>query len=119
MPTVPSDAKRPADRKPKKRPSSERAVTANREADTITMRIRGEEFESLPLAEVFTGGWFRLNRSKDEMDAFYTMVEDAFEGVPGFLDAWDALGLPEQRDLFAEMQDAMQVSLGESSRSST
>lgn len=119
MPAMPNDAKRPADRKPKKKPSSERAVTANHEADTITMRIGGEEFESLPLSEVFTGGWFRRNRSKDEMDAFYTMVEDAFEDVPGFLDAWDALGLPEQRDRFAAMQEAMQVSLGESSRSST
>ena len=119
MPTVPSDAKRPADRKPKKKPSSGRAVTANREADTITMRIRGEEFESLPLAEVFTGGWFRLNRSKDEMDAFYTMVEDAFEGVRGFLDAWDGLSFKEQADCIGELQAAMEASLGELLGSST
>ena len=109
--------KKPQDRNAKTPPVDR--VTANSGDGTITMRIAGESFVSVPLHEVFTGGWFRRNRHLDELDGFYTMIEDAFAGVDGFFDAWDALSLPAQQVLHGEMQKAMQVSVGESTRSST
>ena len=47
------------------------------------------------------------------------MVEDAFEGVDGFLDAWDALSFDEQAEQIAALQQSMEATLGESMRSST
>lgn len=115
---APTGVKQPQDRR-RKTHEAEPDVKANADRDTLTMTIGGVDYESLPLSEVFTGGWFRRNRNLDELDGFYQMIEDAFDGVEGFLEAWDALSLTRQRELHAGMQEAMQVSLGESSRSST
>ena len=111
MPTTPAGAKKPADRKPK--------ATASVDDDTVTLTIGGNEFTSRPLHDVFSPKWLRLNRRRDEIDAGYTMVEDAFEGVRGFLDAWDGLSFKEQADCIGELQAAMETSLGEFMGSST
>ncbi|WP_068424462.1 hypothetical protein [Piscicoccus intestinalis] len=111
MPTTPAGAKKPADRKPK--------ATASVDDDTVTLTIGGDEFTSRPLHDVFSPKWLRLNRRRDEIDAGYTMVEDAFEGVRGFLDAWDGLSFKEQADCIGELQAAMETSLGEFMGSST
>ena len=111
MPTTPAGAKKPADRKPK--------ATASVDDDTVTLTIGGDEFTSRPLHDVFSPKWLRLNRRRDEIDAGYTMVEDAFEGVRGFLDAWDGLSFKEQADCIGELQAAMETSLGELLGSST
>ena len=111
MPTTPAGAKKPTDRKPK--------ATASVDDDTVTLTIGGDEFTSRPLHDVFSPKWLRLNRRRDEIDAGYTMVEDAFEGVRGFLDAWDGLSFKEQADCIGELQAAMKVSLGEFMGSST
>lgn len=111
MPTTPAGAKKPTDRKPK--------ATASVDDDTVTLTIGGHEFTSRPLHDVFSPKWLRLNRRRDEIDAGYTMVEDAFEGVRGFLDAWDGLSFKEQADCIGELQAAMETSLGELLGSST
>ena len=111
MPTTPAGAKKPTDRKPK--------ATTSVDDDTVTLTIGGEQYTSRPLHEVFTPKWLRLNRRRDELDAGYTMVEDAFEGVRGFLDAWDGLSFEVQAEEIAALQQSMRMSLGESSRSST
>ena len=111
MPTTPAGAKKPADRKPK--------ATASVDDDTVTLTIGGNEFTSRPLHDVFSPKWLRLNRRRDEIDAGYTMIEDAFEGVRGFLDAWDGLSFKEQADCIGELQAAMETSLGEFMGSST
>ena len=111
MPTTPAGAKKPADRRPK--------ATASVDDDTVTLTIGGDEFTSRPLHDVFSPKWLRLNRRRDEIDAGYTMVEDAFEGVRGFLDAWDGLSFKEQADCIGELQAAMETSLGEFMGSST
>ena len=111
MPTTPAGAKKPTDRKPK--------ATASVDDDTVTLTIGGAEFTSRPLHDVFSPKWLRLNRRRDEIDAGYTMVEDAFEGVRGFLDAWDGLSFKEQADCIGELQAAMETSLGEFMGSST
>ena len=111
MPTTPAGAKKPADRKPK--------ATASVDDDTVTLTIGGDEFTSRPLHDVFSPKWLRLNRRRDEIDAGYTMVEDAFEGVRGFIDAWDGLSFKEQADCIGELQAAMETSLGEFMGSST
>lgn len=111
MPTTPAGAKKPTDRKPK--------ATASVDDDTVTLTIGGVEFTSRPLHDVFSPKWLRLNRRRGEIDAGYTMVEDAFEGVRGFLDAWDGLSFQEQADCIGELQAAMEASLGEFMGSST
>ena len=95
------------------------APSARASGDTFTISIDGVEFTSLPLSEVFTPRWVRLNRRLEDLDAGYTMVEDAFEGVRGFLDAWDTLSWGEQADAIGELQAAMETSLGEFMGSST
>ena len=95
------------------------APSARASGDTFTISIDGVEFTSLPLSEVFTPRWVRLNRRLEDLDAGYTMVEDAFEGVEGFLDAWDGLSFEVQAEEIAALQQSMRVGLGESSRSST
>ena len=111
MPTTPAGARKPTDRKPK--------ATASVDDDTVTLTIGGDEFTSRPLHDVFSPKWLRLNRRRYEIDAGYTMVEDAFEGVRGFLDAWDGLSFKEQADCIGELQAAMETSLGEFMGSST
>lgn len=111
MPTPPAGAKKPTDRKPK--------ASASVDDDVVTLTIGGVEYTSKPLHEVFTPKWLRLNRRRDELDAGYTMVEDAFEDVRGFLDAWDSLSFTEQSEAIGELQAAMKVSLGEFMGSST
>ena len=84
----------------------------------FVMTIDGADYTSLPLTSVFTPRWARANRRRDELDAGYTMIEDAFEGVPGFLDAWDDLSFPEQAEQIGALQHSMEMTLGESMRSS-
>ena len=110
MPTTSTTRRTPQDRKPKQ---------AAADADTFVMTIDGTDYTSLPLTSVFTPRWVRANRRRDELDAGYTMIEDAFEGVPGFLDAWDDLTFPEQAEQIGALQEFMRVTLGESMRSST
>lgn len=107
----PTTRKTPQDRKPKE--------TSRADGDTFVMEIDGEAYTSRPLTEVFTPRWLRANRRRDELDASYTMIEDAFDGVDGFLDAWDGLTFDQQADEIAALQRSMQVTLGESLRSST
>ena len=111
MPTTPAGAKKPTDRKPK--------ATASVDDDTVSLTFGGDEYTSRPLHDVFSPKWLRLNRRRDEIDAGYTLVEDAFEGVRGFLDAWDGLSFKEQADCIGELQAAMETSLGEFMGSST
>lgn len=86
---------------------------------TYTATINGVEYESLPLAQVFKGGFFRRIRKLDEMDQAYTMVEAAFEGVEGFFDAFDELTLSEQRPVWEGLGEALGATVGEFSGSST
>ena len=111
MPTTSTTRKTPQDRQPKQ--------AARADADTFVMTIDGTDYTSLPLTSVFTPRWARANRRRDELDASYTMIEDAFEGVPGFLDALDGLTFDQQADEIAALQRSMQVTLGELLRSST
>ena len=112
MPTTTTTTRKtPQDRQPKQ--------AARADADTFVMTIDGTDYTSLPLTSVFTPRWARANRRRGELDAGYTMVEDAFEGVRGFLDAWDTLSWGEQADAIGELQAAMETSLGELLGSST
>lgn len=89
------------------------------DGDSFVMTIGGVDYTSLSLSSVFTPRWLRLNRRRGDLDGSYTMVEDAFEGVDGFLDAWDALSFDEQAEQIAALQQSMEATLGESMRSST
>lgn len=65
MPEIPDNAKRPSDRKAKQAEAGER----------FSFTHKGEEYVFKPTYEVLTPGWLRKNRRRDEMDAFFTMVE--------------------------------------------
>ena len=69
--------------------------------------------ESIPLTEVFTPHWARVNRRRDDLDAIYTAVEDSYIGNDDALDAWDSIGFEDQGRLGAALFQAMGTSLGE------
>lgn len=108
----PAARKAPTDRQPKQ-------TSAKADGDSFVITIGGVEYTSKPLTSVFTPRWLRANRRRDDIDAGYTMIEDAFDGVHGFLDAWDDLSFDEQADEIGALQKSMEVTLGESMRSST
>lgn len=104
----------------RKQPTDRLAKQETRAAgDVFVVAIGDAEFTSRPLSEVFTPKWLRLNRRREDVDAGYTMIEDAFDGVPGFLDAWDELTFDEQAEQIGALQKSMETTLGESMRSST
>lgn len=101
-----------------RKPQDHKAPKGETVAETVTVTIGGEDFESRPLVEVFTPKWVRENRRLTEVDAMYTQIEAAFEGVPGFLDAFDTLSFQEQGAINDQIGEAIGATLGESLGSS-
>lgn len=66
MSNIPSTAKKPADRK--KKDDAEQAACFTFEHDGNTYALKDTW-------SVLTPGWLRKNRRRDDIDAFFTMVE--------------------------------------------
>ncbi len=62
MTDIPAGAKKPADRKSKAE-------------DAFSFEFDGETYTLKPTYDVLTPGWFRANRRRDDMDAFFTIME--------------------------------------------
>lgn len=62
MADIPEGAKKPTDRKAK----TEDAFSFTHDGETYTLK---------PTYDVLTPGWFRANRRRDDMDAFFTIME--------------------------------------------
>lgn len=65
MSAIPANAKKPSDRKPK----------ADDETLAFTFEHDGQSFTFKPTYDVLSPGFLRANRRRDEIDAFFTMVE--------------------------------------------
>ena len=98
MPEIPENAKKPADRKPKKKDAPE----------AFTFEHDGEQYTFKPTYDVLTPGWLRKNRRRDETDAFFTMVE-ALVQDDETLDVIDNMTRSEFRALMTEFYEYLEV----------
>lgn len=85
MADIPANAKRPSDRKSKD------------VDDRFSFTHDGETYTLKPTYEVLTPGFIRKNRRRDEVDAFFTMLEE-------LVDDYDRL---EDRSATLEAVDGM------------
>lgn len=103
MPNIPEGAKRPDDHKGKSEVS-----------DRFSFEHDGQTYTLKPTLDVVTPGFLRKHRRRDEIDAFFTMLEeltDDYEPVTEHsetLDAVDSMSRGEfrqlQKDFFAHLE---------------
>ena len=98
MPDIPENAKRPSDRKAKQAEAGER----------FSFTHKGEEYVFKPTYEVLTPGWLRKNRRRDEVDAFFTMVEALAEDDET-LEVIDNMTRSEFRALMTDFYEYLEV----------
>ena len=111
MPAPTTARKQPTDRKP---PAKKTAPK-----DQCSFVVDGETYWSRPLYEVITPGWVLDNRRREEIDLYMTLLEDAFDGVDGWREAYKRLTWDESQQLVGELVEVMETSVGESSGSLT
>lgn len=105
MPDIPEGAKRPSDHKSK---------SVN--SDHFEFEHDGTTYALKPTLDIVTPGFLRKNRRRDDMDAFFTMLEelvddyDDFTGESATLDAVDGMSRSEftqlQKDFYAHLEVA-------------
>ena len=97
MPTPPKGAKQPTDRQAK--------ATGN--TDCFTFTHDGAEYTLKPTYDVLTPGFLRKNRHRDDMDAFFTMLEELAD--PDALDAIDHMSRAEFHQLQQDFYEHLEV----------
>lgn len=105
MPDIPANAKKPTDRKAKSEGVGDR-FSFERDGVTYTFK---------PTYDVLTPGFLRKNRRRDDIDAFFTMVEalvDDYddEGESATLDAIDTMSRSEFSILMKDFFGYLEVS---------
>ena len=99
MPEIPENAKKPADRKKKKDDDSEVAFSFTAGGETYTLK---------PTYDVVTPGFLRANRRREEVDAFFTMLE-ALAPDEDTLDAVDNMSRSEFQQLMKDFYRHLEV----------
>lgn len=90
MPDVPDNAKKPSDRKSK-----------TEESDSAFSFVHdGERHTFKPTFDVLTPGFLRANRRREEVDAFFTMVEALAEA-----DTLAVIDVMDRKSFTALMED--------------
>lgn len=98
MSNIPANAKKPSDRKPKDAEPGDR-FSFEHDGNTYTLK---------PTWDVLTPGWLRANRRRDDIDAFFTMVEALAPDDDGVtLDVIDNMGRNEFRKLMSSFYEYM------------
>lgn len=88
MPTAPKNAKQPSDHQPKKGDAVER----------FSFEHDGETYTFKPTHSVVTPGFLRKNRRRDEIDAFFTMVEELVDDYDELEDKSPTLDVIDHMD---------------------
>lgn len=93
---APENAKKPADRKPK-----------SENVDCFTFTHDGVEHTLRPTYDVLTPGFMRANRRRDDLDAFFTILEALADADT--LDVIDNMTRAEFKDLQDDFYKHLEV----------
>lgn len=102
MPDIPDGAKKPSDRKSK----------AQDATDAFSFEHDGETYTFKPTFDILTPGFLRKNRRREEVDAFFTMVE-ALVVDDEQLDVIDNMSRDEFQQLMKDFYGYLEASQGE------
>ena len=102
MPDIPDGAKKPTDRKSKVQDAP----------DAFSFEHDGETYTFKPTFDVLTPGFLRKNRRREEVDAFFTMVE-ALVVDDEQLDVIDNMSRDEFQQLMKDFYGYLEASQGE------
>lgn len=104
--SIPAGAKKPEDHKSKSTPK-----------DEFTFEHDGVTYTSRALRDVLSPGFIRQNRRREDMDFYFTLLEELFDGDTVALAALDAMSWREfnavSEQLEALMRDGLGAALGE------
>lgn len=102
MTDIPQGAKKPSDRKSKK----------SEQAEAFSFEHDGETYSFKPTFDILTPGFLRKNRRRDEIDAFFTMVEALVED-DATLDVIDNMSRDEFQSLMTDFYGYLEANQGE------
>lgn len=104
--SIPAGAKKPEDHK----------KSADNK-DHFEFTHEGKTHTSRPLRDVLSPGFIRQNRRREDMDFYFTLLEELFDGDAVALAALDAMSWREfnavSEQLEALMRDGLGAALGE------